>query len=48
LVATGKVEIEVNVDPAENEPISLELRGVVVSTLPAASNSLVATLEDKV
>lgn len=45
---TGKVEIEVNVDPAENEPISLELTGVVVSTLPAASNSLVATLEDKV
>ena len=45
---TGKVEIEVNVDPIEGEPVSLELTGTVVSTLPAASITLVATLEDKV
>ena len=45
---TGKVEIEVNVDPIEGEPVSLELTGIVVSTLPAASITLVATLEDKV
>ena len=45
---TGKVEIEVNVDPIEDEPVSLELTGTVVSTLPAASITLVATLEDKV
>ena len=44
---TGKVEIEVNVDPVEGEPVSLELTGTVVSTLPAASITLVATLEDK-
>ena len=45
---TGKVEIEVNIDPIEGEPVSLELTGTVVSTLPAASITLVATLEDKV
>ena len=45
---TGKVEIEVNVDPIEGEPVSMELVATVLSTLPAASIDLVATLEDKV
>ena len=45
---TGKVEIEVNIDPIEGEPISLELTATVLSTLPAHSVDLVATLEDKV
>lgn len=44
---TGRVEIQVNIDPKELEPTSLEPLPTVVSTLPPAAIELTATVEDR-